>query len=102
MERVYIGRAATADPQQQLRGALQALAELRVAGWLQSPPYASDPLGPADQPRYVNAVVALETDLGRWRCSMPCSASNWRRAVNARPNAGARAPDRISCCSASD
>ncbi|NIU62599.1 MAG: 2-amino-4-hydroxy-6-hydroxymethyldihydropteridine diphosphokinase, partial [Pseudomonas stutzeri] len=25
--------------------------------------YASDPLGPADQPRYVNAVAALETDL---------------------------------------
>jgi 2-amino-4-hydroxy-6-hydroxymethyldihydropteridine diphosphokinase len=26
--------------------------------------YASDPLGPADQPRYVNAVAALDTALG--------------------------------------
>ncbi len=65
MERVYIGLGSNlADPQQQLRGALQALAELpgsRLAAV--SSLYASDPLGPADQPRYVNAVAALETDL---------------------------------------
>ena len=29
----------------------------------QSSLYASDPLGPPDQPRYVNAVAALDTDL---------------------------------------
>jgi len=65
MEHVYIGLGSNlADPQQQLRGALQALAELpgsRLAAV--SSLYASDPLGPADQPRYVNAVAALETDL---------------------------------------
>ena len=29
--------------------------------------YASDPLGPADQPRYVNAVAALDTELQPWQ-----------------------------------
>ena len=53
MERVYIGLGSNlADPQKQLRGALQALADL---------PQSS--LGPADQPRYVNAVAALDTSL---------------------------------------
>lgn len=65
MECVYIGLGSNlADPQQQLLGALQALAELpqsRLAAT--SSLYASDPLGPADQPRYVNAVAALETGL---------------------------------------
>ena len=63
MERVYIGLGSNlADPQRQLHGALQALAELphsRLAAV--SSLYASDPLGPADQPRYVNAVAALDT-----------------------------------------
>lgn len=65
MERVYIGLGSNlAEPQQQLRGALQALAELphsRLAAV--SSLYGSDPLGPADQPRYVNAVAALDTSL---------------------------------------
>ena len=65
MERVYIGLGSNlAEPRQQLEAALAALAELpdsRLAAT--SSFYASDPLGPADQPRYVNAVAALETDL---------------------------------------
>ncbi|MCF6751082.1 MULTISPECIES: 2-amino-4-hydroxy-6-hydroxymethyldihydropteridine diphosphokinase [Stutzerimonas stutzeri group] len=65
MERVYIGLGSNlADPLQQLRGALQALADLphtQVLGV--SSFYASDPLGPPDQPRYVNAVAALATTL---------------------------------------
>lgn len=65
MERVYIGLGSNlAEPQQQLRGALQALAELPESSLAAvSSLYASDPLGPADQPRYVNAVAALDTDL---------------------------------------
>ncbi len=65
MERVYIGLGSNlADPQRQLRGALQALAELPQSRLVTvSSLYASDPLGPADQPRYVNAVAALDTDL---------------------------------------
>ncbi|MBS7662006.1 2-amino-4-hydroxy-6-hydroxymethyldihydropteridine diphosphokinase [Pseudomonas lalucatii] len=65
MERVYIGLGSNlAEPHEQLRGALAALAALpdsRLAAT--SSFYASDPLGPADQPRYVNAVAALDTAL---------------------------------------
>ncbi len=64
-ERVYIGLGSNlAQPLTQLRSALQALAELpQTSLAAQSSFYASDPLGPADQPRYVNAVAALDTDL---------------------------------------
>ncbi|WP_177410193.1 2-amino-4-hydroxy-6-hydroxymethyldihydropteridine diphosphokinase [Pseudomonas sp. LFM046] len=65
MERVYIGLGSNlAEPVAQLRGALAALGELpqtRLAAV--SSLYASDPLGPPDQPRYVNAVAALDTQL---------------------------------------
>ena len=65
MERVYIGLGSNlAEPQSQLRSALlalQALPDSRFIGC--SSLYASDPLGPADQPRYVNAVAALDTRL---------------------------------------
>ena len=65
MERVYIGLGSNlAVPQSQLRSALlalQALPDSRLIGC--SSLYASDPLGPADQPRYVNAVAALDTRL---------------------------------------
>ncbi len=65
MARVYIGLGSNlAEPRQQLRGALDALAripnsQLAVVSSL----YLSDPLGPADQPRYNNAVAALDTSL---------------------------------------
>ncbi|HBX57927.1 2-amino-4-hydroxy-6-hydroxymethyldihydropteridine diphosphokinase [Pseudomonas sp. UBA2684] len=65
MERAYIGLGSNlAEPLQQLRGALAALASLPQSRLFASSSfYASDPLGPADQPRYVNAVAALDTDL---------------------------------------
>ena len=65
MERVYIGLGSNlAEPLQQLRSALAALGDLpRTALAGHSSFYASDPLGPPDQPRYVNAVAALDTDL---------------------------------------
>ena len=65
MERVFIGLGSNlAEPVSQPRGALAALGELpgtRLAAV--SSLYASDPLGPPDQPRYVNAVAALDTEL---------------------------------------
>ncbi|QFT23678.1 2-amino-4-hydroxy-6-hydroxymethyldihydropteridine pyrophosphokinase [Pseudomonas sp. THAF187a] len=68
MERVYIGLGSNlAEPLQQLRAALNAIAQLphsRLAA--RSSFYVSDPLGPADQPRYVNAVAALDTELQPW------------------------------------
>ncbi len=65
MERVYIGLGSNlAEPLEQLRGALVALAQLPHTVLAQSSSfYSSDPLGPADQPRYVNAVAALDTSL---------------------------------------
>ena len=65
MERAYIGLGSNlAEPLQQLRAALAALAALPQSRLCASSSfYASDPLGPADQPRYVNAVAALDTEL---------------------------------------
>lgn len=65
MERVYIGLGSNlADPAAQLRTALAALQALpRTHLVAVSSFYDSDPLGPADQPRYVNAVAALDSAL---------------------------------------
>jgi 2-amino-4-hydroxy-6-hydroxymethyldihydropteridine diphosphokinase len=64
MERVYIGLGSNlADPAEQLRNALKALAQLASSEWVGvSSFYASDSLLPG-QPRYTNAVAALNTDL---------------------------------------
>lgn len=65
MERVYIGLGSNlATPCEQLRAALAALAALPDSRLVAvSAAYASDPLGPPDQPRYLNAVAALDTRL---------------------------------------
>ncbi len=65
MPRVYLGLGSNlAEPLAQLRGALTALAALPQSQLVgRSSFYASDPLGPADQPRYVNAVAALDSEL---------------------------------------
>ncbi|GGJ99808.1 2-amino-4-hydroxy-6-hydroxymethyldihydropteridine diphosphokinase [Pseudomonas matsuisoli] len=62
---VFIGLGSNLqDPAAQLREALAALAALpQTTLTLVSSLYSSDPLGPADQPRYVNAVAALDTTL---------------------------------------
>ncbi|MBD9415385.1 2-amino-4-hydroxy-6-hydroxymethyldihydropteridine diphosphokinase [Pseudomonas sp. PDM16] len=65
MERVYIGLGSNlAEPRQQIEAALAAIASLPGSCLAATSSfYASDPLGPADQPRYVNAVAALDTEL---------------------------------------
>ena len=65
MERVYIGLGSNlAEPLRQLQAALAAIAELPHSQLVTTSSfYASDPLGPPDQPRYVNAVAALDTEL---------------------------------------
>ena len=64
MERIYIGMGSNlADPAEQLRSAIQALAQLpdsRFAGV--SAYYQSDSLLPG-QPRYTNAVAAIDSEL---------------------------------------
>jgi len=61
----YIGLGSNLDrPQQQLERALAELEALpRCSLLARSPLYRSDPIGPAGQPDYVNAVAALLTEL---------------------------------------
>ena len=65
MTRVYIALGSNlADPLHQVQAALNALDAIpgsrRVAT---SSLYRTPPYGPADQPDYLNAVIALETSL---------------------------------------
>jgi 2-amino-4-hydroxy-6-hydroxymethyldihydropteridine diphosphokinase len=61
----YVGLGANLDdPAEQLRRALDELTRLpgtRLTA--RSPLYKSPPLGPPDQPDYINAVAALDTTL---------------------------------------
>ncbi len=61
----YIGMGSNlGDPPRQLEQACQALAALPDSTLLgQSAWYRSPPLGPADQPDYLNGVAVLETTL---------------------------------------
>jgi 2-amino-4-hydroxy-6-hydroxymethyldihydropteridine pyrophosphokinase len=65
MSRAWIGLGSNLDaPRRQIEGAfaeLEALPGTRLEG--RSFLYSSSPMGPADQPDYVNAVALLETDL---------------------------------------
>ena len=65
MALAYIGLGANLDqPQQQLEQALHELAQLPGSKLLaQSSLYHSKPVGPQDQPDYVNAIALLETQL---------------------------------------
>lgn len=64
-ENVIIGLGANLnEPEQQLIRALQALSELPGSTLTQfSSLYSSKPLGPQEQPDYVNAVAMLQTHL---------------------------------------
>lgn len=62
---VYIGLGSNLDnPRQQIKQALQELTELpHCQLTAQSQLYRSDPVGPADQPDYINAVARIECQL---------------------------------------
>lgn len=64
-EYVYIGLGANLnDPLTTVRTAIDKLALLPQSEFVaKSKIYVSKPMGPADQPDYVNAVVLLKTDL---------------------------------------
>ncbi len=65
MIRVYLGLGANLDaPLQQLQQAVNALMQLPQSQLAAvSSFYGSKPMGPQDQPDYVNAVAALDTRL---------------------------------------
>lgn len=62
---VYVGLGSNLEnPRQQLESALRELAQLPDTRLVKhSSLYASDPLGPPDQPPYINAVACLETTI---------------------------------------
>jgi len=62
---VYIGLGSNLDrPLEQIKRAFDELHEIPRSRCLRrSPLYCSHPMGPRDQPDYVNAVAALETRL---------------------------------------
>jgi 2-amino-4-hydroxy-6-hydroxymethyldihydropteridine diphosphokinase len=62
---VYIGVGSNLQqPIQQVKQALQRLTEIPLTRLVTcSPLYRSAPLGPADQPDYINAVAAMATEL---------------------------------------
>jgi len=61
----YIGLGSNlSDPEQQIRLAVVAIGQIADSGILQiSSLYFSKPMGPQDQPDYMNAVLALTTTL---------------------------------------
>lgn len=65
MSRVYLGLGANLnDPLANISAAQAALLTLAEPGSLRhSPLYQSQPMGPADQPPYINGVSTFETEL---------------------------------------
>ena len=61
----YIGLGANLnDPANTLRTAIENIKQIPDCDFVaQSPLYSSSPMGPADQPDYVNAVVLVSTSL---------------------------------------
>ena len=65
MNSVFIGLGSNlADPEGQIKSAILALDSLdEVSVIKQSSLYSSPPMGPQDQPDYINAVVEIDTTL---------------------------------------
>ena len=65
MQRVYLGLGANLNtPKKQLDDAIIALKNLPNSEFMAcSQYYASKPMGPQDQPDYVNAVACINTSL---------------------------------------
>lgn len=62
---VFIGLGSNLDnPQQQILSAIDDIAAIEQTSLAQqSSLYSSPPMGPQDQPDYINAVIAVETEL---------------------------------------
>jgi len=65
MHTCYIGIGSNlGNPVEKARQAIESLKELKASSLiLTSSLYCSKPMGPSDQPDYINAVVKLETSL---------------------------------------
>lgn len=66
---VFIGLGSNLDnPLQQLQQACEELASIKDTDFIRcSRFYRTSPMGPVDQPDYINAVVQLSTSLSPWQ-----------------------------------
>jgi 2-amino-4-hydroxy-6-hydroxymethyldihydropteridine diphosphokinase len=79
-----------APPLEQVNAAVQALGEIPESRIIAvSSFYRTPPLGPQDQPDYLNAAVVLETALPPKRC-WTTPANRIAAGSCAKPNAGGR------------
>lgn len=76
MTRVFLGIGSNlAEPEQQLRQSLRGLNDLQHTRLLaHSRLYFSKPLGPADQPDYVNACALIDTEMSPLALLDACQA----------------------------
>ncbi len=103
MIRVYIALGSNlAQPLQQVNAALEALEHLpRTRLVTCSSFYRTKPLGPQNQPDFLNAVVALDTLLPPEQLLDHTQAIERNQGACARMNAGGRARSIwTSCCTA--
>ena len=95
MPRAYIGFGSNLDqPQQQIRrafGELGALFQTQVIA--SSKLYLSAPMGPSDQPDYINAVAGLETALDPYELLTELQAIEQRHGRVRRRRWGERTLD---------
>ncbi len=89
-----------ASPLEQVNAALKALGDIPESRILAvSSFYRTPPLGPQDQPDYLNAAVALKTTLALKSYSITHSVSNCSKVASAKLNAGDHARwISTSCC----
>jgi len=90
---VYIGLGSNLDhPRQQIKDALAELGTLENSELLTaSSLYCSPPMGPADQPDYINAVARIATTLLPLQLLERCRASS-RRTIEPISVTGENAP----------
>lgn len=89
-----------ASPLEQVNAALKALGDIPESRILAvSSFYRTPPLGPQDQPDYLNAAVALKTTLPLKSYSITHNVSNCSKVASVKLNAGDRARwISTSCC----
>ncbi len=97
---VFVGLGSNLDePVRQIQAAFVALSELEQCRLLaRSPLFRSAPMGPQDQPWYVNAVAGLLTRLDPHRLldELQALERSFGRAASA--SAGVPAPWTWTCC----
>ncbi len=89
-----------ASPLEQVNAALKALGDIPESHILAvSSFYRTPPLGPQDQPDYLNAAVALETSLALKSYSITLNVLSYNKVASVKRNAGDRARwISTSCC----